>query len=133
MIAKRVCVAFDYDLNVRQNLIAQSKSPDCFELVDNSITALLPDTWAAEARSRIAASDCVIALCGEQIHQANGVTTALQSAQEQDKRYFLLQGTRSGAPRRLPSARATENIWALRWPAVSAFLEGKAPPRNVAR
>ncbi len=133
MVKKRVYVAFDYDdLDVKQNLIEQSKSPDCpFELVDNSINRHVPSQWAAEARRLISASDCVIVLCGKQTHQAKGVGTELQIAQEVGKRYFLLRATRAGEPSRPPNARASDKVWAFRWPTVAALLENRAPPSDA--
>ena len=135
MVTKRVYVAFDYDdLDVKQNLIAQSQLPECpFELLDSSIAKAISGSWTAEARRLIAASDCVIVLCGKQTHQAKGVETELQIAQELEKRYFMLQGTRSGTPSRPPNAQATDKIWAFRWPTVSALLDGKTPPSDAGR
>ncbi|HEX8109758.1 MAG TPA: TIR domain-containing protein, partial [Kofleriaceae bacterium] len=104
-----------------------------FELVDGSIAKAISGSWTTEARRLIEGSDCVIVLCGEQTHQAKGVVTEVQIAQELGKRYFLLQGTRSGRPSRPPNARATDKIWAFRWPTVSALLDGKTPPSDAGR
>lgn len=134
MTRRRVYVAFDYDdLDVKQNLVAQAGLPDCpFELIDNSINRALPNQWTQEARRRIADCDCVVVLCGEQTHQAAGVSVELQIAQEMGKRYFLLRGTRKGAPTRPKNARSTDAIWAFRWPTVAALLEGRTPPSDAA-
>ncbi len=135
MAAKRVYVAFDYDdLDVKQNLITQSQFPECpFELVDGSIVKAISGSWTAEARRLIAGSDCIIVLCGEQTHQSKGVVTELQIAQELGKPYFLLQGTRRGTPTRPPNARASDKIWAFRWPTVRDLLDGKTPPSDAGR
>lgn len=130
----RVYVAFDYDdLEVKQNLVAQSRLPDCpYDILDNSIDRQIEHRWVAEARRLIQASDCVLVLCGKQTHQARGVETELQLAQELGKRYFLLRGTRSGVPTAPKNARATDRIWAFRWPTVTALLEGRRPPEDAA-
>lgn len=135
MIKKRVYVAFDYDdLDVKENLIAQSRQSECpFELIDNSINRSVPERWSAEARRRIAACECVIVLCGEQTHQAGGVATELQIAQELRKPYFLLQGTRKGTPTPPRHARADDKIWAFRWPTVEVLVEGGTPPSDAGR
>jgi hypothetical protein len=135
MVVKKVYVAFDYDdLDVKQNLIAQSQLPECpFELLDSSIARSVSGVWTTEARRLIAASDCVIVLCGEQTHQARGVATELQIAQELEKQYFLLQGTRRGTPSRPLNSRASDKIWAFRWPTISALLQGKTPPTDAGR
>jgi len=90
-----------------------------------------PERWTAEARRLIAASDCVIVLCGEQTHQSKGVETEIQIAQELDKRYFLLRATRGGTPTRPRHARATDKIWSSRWPTVKTLLEGGTPPDDA--
>jgi MTH538 TIR-like domain (DUF1863) len=134
MTAKRVYFAFDYDadLDVKQGIVAQSKRENCpFDFEDNSIPRAVTESWTAEARSRIAASDCVIVLCGEQTHQSKGVETELQIAQELGKRYFLLRATRRGTPTPPPNARATDKIWSSRWPTVKILLEGGTPPDDA--
>lgn len=136
MTSKRqVYVAFDYDdLDIKQNLIAQSTLPDCpFKLIDNSISREIPEKWTVEARRLIGASECVIVICGEQTHQSKGVTIELQIAQELGKRYFLIQGTRKGTPTRPKHARTDDKIWSSRWPTVSALLEGQTPPDDAGR
>lgn len=134
MTKKRVYVAFDYDdLDVKQNLVAQSKLPECpFVHVDNSINRALPAKWTEEARRLIAGCDCVIVLCGEQTQQAKGVAIELQIAQETGKPYFLLSGARKGTPTRPKNARNTDKVWTFRWPTVAALLEGRTPPPDAA-
>ena|SRR5258706_14316166 len=134
MSLKRAYIAFDYnDLDVKENLIAQSKLPECpFELTDASLYTAVPERWVTEARRLIGASDFVIVLCGEQTHQAKGVATELQIAQETGKRYFLLRGSRKGSPTRPPNARSTDEIWTFRWPTIRTLVEGGKPPPESA-
>lgn len=131
---RKVYVAFDYDdFDVKQNLIAQSRLPDCpFELLDASIHRAIPTKWTTEARSLIGQSDCVIVLCGAQTHQAKGVFTELQIAQELGKRYFLLRGTRTAPVSVPPNVRASDRVWAWRWPTVETLLAGGTPPPDAA-
>ncbi len=133
MTKKRVYVAFDFDdLDVKQNLIEQSKQPDCaFDLVDKSIQGAVASHWVEEAKRKIASSECVIVLCGTHTHQSKGVATELQVAQETGKRYFLLRGTRVGTPTKPPNARAEDKVWTFRWPTVTALLEGRTPPLDA--
>lgn len=134
MPLKRAYVAFDYDdLDVKENLMAQSKLPECpFELTDASLHKAIPERWVAEARRLIGASDFVIVLCGEQTHQAKGVEIELQIAQETGKRYFLLRGSRKGNPTRPLNARATDKIWTFRWPTIKTLVDGGTPPPDAA-
>jgi len=129
-----VYIAFDYDdLDVKESLVSQSRLPDCpFDLRDNSINRHVPAQWSNEARRLIAASDCVVVLCGTQTHQAKGVETELQIAQELGKRYFLLRGTRVGTPTKPRNARETDRIWTFRWPTLQALLENRTPPDGAA-
>ncbi len=134
MKSKTVYVAFDYDdLAVKQGLIEQARPEVCpFKLRDASIDRTIPTRWVATARRLIAECDCVIVLCGIQTHQASGVFTELQLAQELGKPYFLLRGTRTGTPTRPKNARASDQIWAFRWATVSTLLQGKTPPPDAA-
>ncbi|TMQ04988.1 MAG: hypothetical protein E6J90_50135 [Deltaproteobacteria bacterium] len=127
-------IAFDYDdRDVKENLVAQSKLPECpFEIVDSSILQQIPQDWVSVARRLISGSECVLVLCGEQTHQARGVAIELQIAQELGKRYFLLRGTRKGTPTRPRNARASDPVWTFRWPTIHALLDGRTPPDEAA-
>lgn len=133
MVKKKVYIAFDYDdLGVKSNLIAESKRPDCpWEFTDYSIRQAVQGPWVAEAKRLIAASDCLIVLCGVQTHQAVGVAIELQAAQEINKHYFFLSGTRQGTPTKPTHARATDKIWTYRWPTVETLLDRGIPPDNA--
>jgi hypothetical protein len=134
MTKKTVYIAFDYDdLNVKQNLITESKRPDCpWEFRDYSIRKEVEGPWVAEAKRLIAASECVIVLCGKQTHQAGGVDIELQAAQEIDKYYFFLSGTRDGTPTKPKHARGEDRIWTYRWPTVEVLLKKGTPPPDAA-
>lgn len=134
MAKKKVYVAFDYDdLGVKQNLIAESQRPYCpWEFIDNSIPRAIPDKWALEAERLIRESDFVIVLCGEQTHRATGVATEVQLAQKLGRRYFLLSGTRIGAPTRPKHSRTDDKIWTYRWPTLQTLLSGGTPPPDAA-
>lgn len=134
MVKKTVYIAFDYDdLDVKQNLIAESQRPDCpWEFIDHSIREAVPGPWVAKAKELIRASDFLVVLCGEQTHQANGVAIELQAAQELSKPYFFLCCTRSGKSTKPKHARAEDRIWTYRWPTVQTLLNKGTPPANAA-
>lgn len=134
MAKKTVYIAFDYDdLNVKQNLIAESNRPDCpWEFRDYSIRKEVEGAWVGEAKRLIAAADCVIVLCGQQTHQAVGVAIELQAAQELNKPYFLLSCTRNGTPTKPRHARSEDKIWTYRWPTVETLLKRGTPPPDAA-
>ena len=134
MLKKRVYIAFDFDdLNVKQNLIAESKRPECpWEFADHSIHQSIQGPWVSKARELIRASECVICLCGEQTHQAEGVAIEVQLAQELSKPYFFLACTRTGRPTKPRHARAGDRIWRYRWPTVETLLQGRVPPADAA-
>lgn len=131
---KKVYIAFDYDdLGVKQNIIAESRRPECpWEFIDKSITAPIDERWTMEAERLIQSSDLMVVLCGEQTHQAIGVATEIQLAQKAGKRYILLAGTRNGAPTKPRHARADDRIWTYRWPTLEALLTGRTPPSDAA-
>lgn len=131
---KRVYIAFDYDdFDVKQALLEQSSRADCpFALSDGSIDRHIPSRWAQTARRLIGAADCVVVLCGEQTHQAQGVAIELQIAQELGKPYFFLRATRKGVPTRPFNARGQDQIWTFRWATVAALLDGRTPPPDAA-
>lgn len=131
---KKVYIAFDYDdLGVKQNLIAESRRPECpWEFIDKSIKTPIDERWTAEAERLIQSSDLVIVLCGEQTHQATGVAVEIQLAQKLGRRYFLLSGTRTGTPTRPRHTRSDDKIWPYRWPTVQALLMGTTPPPEAA-
>jgi hypothetical protein len=133
MAKKIVYIAFDYDdLDVKQNLIAESKRPECpWEFVDYSIRQAIQGPWVTEAKRLIASSDCVIVLCGEQTRQAAGVAIELQAAQEIGKHYFLLSGTRKGRPTKPAHARDDDKIWTYKWPTVETLLKKETPPPDA--
>lgn len=134
MVKRKVYIAFDYDdLGVKNNLIAESKRPDCpWEFADYSIRQAVQGPWQIEAKRLIAASECVIVLCGTQTHQAVGVAIELQAAQEIGKHYFFLSGTRVGTPTKPTHARAGDMIWTYKWSTVETLLNRGAPPPDAA-
>lgn len=131
---KRVYIAFDFDdYDVKQNLVTESHRAACpFSFEDGSIQKRIAQNWPLAARNLIQQSDYVLVLCGEQTHQARGVVTELQIAQELGKPYFLIQATRVGLPSKPPNARSDDKIWRYRWPTVQALLEGRTPPLDAA-
>jgi hypothetical protein len=133
MSKKKVYIAFDYDdLDVKQNLIAESKRHNCsWEFIDHSIRQSVQGPWVDDAKRFIEASEFVIVLCGEQTYQAGGVAIELQIAQEMGKPYFFLSGTRKGTPTKPKHARAGDRIWTYKWPTVLKLLNNETPQDNA--
>lgn len=131
---RKVYIAFDYDdLGVKQNLIAESKRPDCpWEFIDKSIKSPVDQRWTEEAERLIRGSDCLVVLCGDQTHQAVGVASEIQIAQRYGKPYFLLACTRSGIPTKPKHARSEDRVWTYRWPTLETLLKGGSPPPDAA-
>ncbi len=133
MSKKLVYVAFDFDdVGVKNELIRQSKLPDCtFELTNCSIEKPVDRDWPAEAERRINGCDCVIVLCGRQTHQAGGVSTEVQIAQKLSKRYFCVAVPGQGIPTPPTHVPMNTPIYTWRWPTLTTLLDGGTPPANA--
>lgn len=126
MAKTRVFVSFDYDydLDLKNFLIGQSKNPGSpFEISDWSIKTASPG-WKEEAQRRIRASDVVAVICGTNTNTASGVAYELSLAQQEGINYFLLWG-RSGQTCRKPSsAKTTDQIYRWTWDNLKALIGG---------
>lgn len=133
MSKKRVYVAFDYDdVAVKNELIRQSRLPECpFDLLDCSIEKPVDRNWPEVAKQKIAGSDCVIALCGEQTHQSGGASTEVQIAQGLSKRIVCIAVTRQGTPTPPKHIAKGTPIYTWRWPTVATAVDGKNPPADA--
>jgi hypothetical protein len=130
---KRVYVAFDYDdVAVKNEFIRQSRLPDCpFDLVDCSIEKPVDRNWPEVAKQRIAGSDCVIVLCGEQTHQSGGASTEVQIAQSLSKRILCIAATRQGTATPPKHIEKGTPIYTWRWPTVGTIVDGNKPPPDA--
>jgi hypothetical protein len=129
----KIFISFDYDdHDVKAAFAEQAGRPDFpVDLIDVSIQERVQHGWPEVAEKLIRGADVVLVLCGEQTHQAKGVTTELQSAQNWDKKYILVSATRKGVPTKPANARATDKIWRGTWATVGALLRGETPPANA--
>jgi hypothetical protein len=127
MKKKRVYVVFDRgDQTVQQSLLAQSHSYDCpFTTVEHDANG------PVDPRYRMADCECVLVLCSEATGRCEQTAAALQLAEELGKPYFLLRAAYRSIPTRPRNARASDRIWAFRWPHVSALLEQRPLPSDA--
>ena len=56
--------------------------------------------WKADARKRIKRSNVVIVVCGDNTHQAVGVTAEIKIARDEGVSLWLLRGRKNGTCRR---------------------------------
>lgn len=123
---KRVYICFDYDhdLDIKNNLVAQSKMDDSpFDIIDMSIKEAIDSKWKQYARQRIKSCDVVIVLCGRYTASASGVSAELTIAQEENKPYFLLAGHKDGSviPR---GARSSDKLYRWTWDNLKILIHG---------
>lgn len=133
MATKRAYVAFDFDdIDAKNELLRQSQLPECpFELTDCSIEKPIDKGWPKIAEQRIKGCDCVIVLCGEQTHQAGGVSTEVQFAQAEKKRIICVAISRVGTPTPPKSIAKETPIYTWRWPTLTTLIDGGTPPANA--
>jgi hypothetical protein len=93
MAKTKVFVSYDYehDLDMKNNLITESKRPDSpFSINDLSLNEKVPD-WQQKAREAIEKCDVFIVLLRENTHQASGVLREVKMAKQLTKRRFQLR------------------------------------------
>ena len=122
----KVFVSFDYDTDrdLYGNLVEQAKRGDsAVRIIDQSLPSAVHDEdWKREARKRIRRADVVIFICGVNTHSAKGVEAEMSITQSERKRYFLLQGRRSGAFSKPRNARSTDVVRSWRWRELESLL-----------
>lgn len=92
---KKVYISFDYDydLELKSNLVAQSlSSKSNFEVVDMSIKYSITSKWKKYARKKIKACDFMLVICGLNTHNAKGVNAEITLARETNTIYYLIDG-----------------------------------------
>jgi hypothetical protein len=118
MAKPKVFISFDYDHDdgLKVLLVGQSKHSDSpFELADWSIKEAIDKNWKEHARKRIKAVDVVIVLCGQHTDTAAGVSAEVGLAQEENVRYYLLQGYSDKVCKKPKAARATDPMYQWTW------------------
>jgi hypothetical protein len=127
MAKTRVFISFDYDhdLDLKTLLVGQAKHSDSpFEIADFSVKDHLPGNWKDKVRTRIKGVDQVCVLCGEQTHNAAGVSAELTIAKEERVTYFLLAGRADGANTKPTAASSTDKIYKWTWDNLKVLLNG---------
>ena len=93
MATKSAFISFDYDNDLRGNLVAQAKKPESpFSITDWSVKEPIDENWRKKVRDLIRRADLTIVICGKHTHDAAGVAAEVAIAHEENKPYFLLEG-----------------------------------------
>jgi len=124
---KRVFISFDvdHDEGTKAMLAGQAKLPDSpFDFKDASLKEPLTGDWKEKVRGRMDNIDVVIALCGEQTHNASGVAAELTIAQEKDVPYFLLKAYSDKACTKPSSAKSSDSIYNWTWSNLKTLIGG---------
>ena len=122
---KRVFVSHDFDNDgeLPHLLAGQAKHPDTPFVMSNwSLKEPLAGDWKQKIRSRIAACDLVVVLCGKSTHTANGVSVEIEIARELGIPYFLLAG-RDGSTKP-KAALPTDKMYKWTWDNLKALIGG---------
>ena len=120
MAKTKVFLSYDYehDLDMKDNLIAQSKRQDSpFSINDLSLSEKISD-WQQKARTSIQACDIFVVLLGDYTHQASGVRREVKIARQIDKRRFQLR-ERGTQPKPLEGAGT---VVAWKWKNLKKYL-----------
>ena len=118
MAKKRAFISFDFDndVDLRGNLVAQSRRPDSpFAMVDCSVRAPYDQRWRQKVRRIIRDADLVVVICGERTDEAKGVEAELSIAREERKPYFLLRGRRNRPCRKPQGTLRSDEIHDWTW------------------
>jgi hypothetical protein len=110
----RVYTSFDvdHDKDLKAKLLREAaQSGSGFEIQGCSEAAELTDSWSEGVRSRIAAADEVIVVCGEHTHDSRQVAAEIGIAQAERKPYFLLWGRRGVMCTKPVGARPDEGMY----------------------
>ncbi len=128
MSKKRAFISFDYDhdIDLKNLLVGQAKNQDSpFEIADLSIKEAIASNWKDKARTRIKGCDLVIVICGEDTHNAKGVTTELTISQEEKIPYFLLWGRSEKQCYKPTSAKSSDKIYKWTWENLKSLINGE--------
>ena len=127
MAKKRVFTSFDfdYDEDLRNLLVGQSKNPDSpFEMADWSLKEPFTGDWKEKIRTRIKKCDLVIVICGEHTDKATGVNEELRITQEESVPYFLLYGHSGKTCVKAKTAKSSDKIYKWTWDNLKALTGG---------
>lgn len=131
----RIFLSFDleHDLDLNDQLLAQSGARSIFAISDRSEDGNVTDGWTARARSRIAAADEVVFICGEHTDGSPRMSAELRIAQEERKPYVLLWGRRERMCKKPRGARSADAMYSwtpeILEDQISSLLRRRAEPR----
>ena len=113
MTSVRVFLSFDleHDRDLHDLLLAQSKRRESFAISNRSEGGAVDAPWIARVRTRIAASDEVVVICGERTDESSRMNAELRIAQEEKKPYVLLWGRRDVMCKKPRSARLDDGMY----------------------
>ena len=115
----------DHDEHLRVMLAGQAKHPDSpFDIKDHSVKEPLVGDWQDKVRRRIRNVERVIVICGEQTHNARGVSAEVKMAQEENVPYFLLKGRADKTCTKPTAALATDKIYNWTWDNLKKLIHG---------
>lgn len=123
MAKTRVFISFDFDndLELKEDLIAQSRRQDSpFSIANWSMQEAAPESkWEQEAEARIKQSDVVIVMLGYNTHQAPGVRKEVAMTNKNHIRIFQLKPQdRNCKP--VPNAGT---VYSWTWPNLKKLLD----------
>jgi len=109
----RIFMSFDldHDRDLHDRLLEESRNRSLFAVASRSEGGAMTDQWAERLRTRIAAADEVVVICGEHTDESSRVTAELAMAREQHKPYMLLWGRRECMCKKPRSARADDGMY----------------------
>ena len=116
---------FDYDEDLRNLLVGQSKNPDSpFEMADWSVKEPMTGDWKKKVRERIKKTDQMIVICGEHTDKATGVSVEVGIAQEANLSYFLLSGRKDKTNKKPKAASSSDKMYKWTWDNLKALIGG---------
>lgn len=90
-----ISFGYDNDKDIYGSLLAQSEDPQlAFHVSEWSVKDPIDEKWKDEVRDRLSRVDLMIVICGEHMHDADGVAAEVTIAREEKTPYFLLKGRR---------------------------------------
>jgi hypothetical protein len=109
----RVFLSFDleHDGDLNEQLLAQAREHAIFAISHRSEDGAVSEGWSERARSRIAASDEVVVICGEHSDDSARMSAELKIAQEEKKPYVLLWGRRGRMCKKPRGARSADCMY----------------------
>lgn len=126
MDKKAAFISFDYDHDefLRTAIVGQSQLEDSpFSIADRSVKEHLTGDWKEKVKGRIQRADLVIVICGEDTHNALGVSVELQIAKDLKKPYFLLKGYKEKACTK-PISGASDTLYNWTWDNLKLLIHG---------